>query len=168
MEFADGGFGFGGHLDETDEVGGGEDAGVVCADAVAVVGDGDIAQDVEVAAAAADDVNVGLVEEVDFACEGAFRSAGPFGDGFEEAGGGSTPADDEARFGELDGAEDGAVGFFQCGEASARGREFGGCGAGWESAQRGLQSRERVLFYAPCPNPTSRRRPTSKLLTPLL
>ena len=64
VEVFDGGLGFGGGLEEFDEVGGAEDAGPGGLEAEAEVGDGDFAEGVEVGFFGGGPEEVGGVEEV--------------------------------------------------------------------------------------------------------
>jgi len=84
------------HFQKLAAIGGEQGGGVAAAKAFSPVTDGDFAEGVEVAAAGLDDGNLATEKEIELAGEGAFRAAGTFCDGFDEAVVFGEPVDDEA------------------------------------------------------------------------
>ena len=144
VEAFDGGLGSGGGFEEFDEVGGAEDFGPGGLEAEAEVGDGDFAEGVEVGFFGGQPEEVGGVEEVEFAGEGAGGAAGALGGGADEAVFAGAPVHDEAGLGEEGFADEDGAGFFDgrdwrggwrgdSAEWGAAGKILGCGGKGWGS-----------------------------------
>ena len=90
-------FGFGGKIEQFDEVGCKGDAGIVAAQVFPRVGKRGLTQSMEIALRTAADRDLALVEEVESAGEAAFRTQRAFGDGLDFAMRRSEPAYNQTR-----------------------------------------------------------------------
>ena len=102
-------------FEELYEIGGGHRAGVVFCDALAGVDDGRFAEDMEIGAAATDESELALVEEIEASGETAFRPERAFYHRLEESVIGINPRHDKTRLRVSDLAEEGGACVFHGG-----------------------------------------------------
>jgi len=87
--------------------------GIRLANTYAGLQDGDVFEDVEVAFPAANEFDFAVKKKIQLARKTVFRSAGPLGDGFDQALGIRAPVNDEAGFGQGETTNEVGACFFQ-------------------------------------------------------
>ncbi len=137
-------------VDEGGEIRGAQDAGVRGLDACAVMRNREFPQGVQIRAAAADEREIGRVEEVELSREWRTGAAGSLGCGAHDAVLAGQPVNDEAGVGEQGAPDEDAVGIFHRMAPMAAGR------SGIKEPLRGLPARPETLDVRPGCGPRNR------------